>query len=188
MARISLFMPGTYAYATELNVRIQDINYGNHVGHDAFVSLLHEARIRYFNHLGYTESDIEGCAIVISDLAVIYKAQALHRDRLTCEIAAGDFNQYGCDIFYRMTHAVNHTLILEAKTGIVFFNYRENKITRMPRAFAKAVATVCSGHHPHHCPHQQTGDDAQGNGVAEDGAFPADRPHHGGGQGHLEGR
>jgi acyl-CoA thioester hydrolase len=137
MARITLTLPDTFTYYTELTVRIQDINYGNHVGNDAFVSLLHEARIRYFTHLGYSETDIEGCAIVISDLAVVYKAQALHRDRLKCEIAAKEFNKYGCDIFYRVTHAQKNTLILEAKTGIVFFNYRENKVTRMPRAFAK---------------------------------------------------
>jgi acyl-CoA thioester hydrolase len=140
MARISLNMPETYPYSTELHVRIQDINYGNHVGHDAFISLLHEARTRYFNHLGYSETDIEGCAIVITDLAVVYKAQARHRDRLKCKIAAGEFNKYGCDIFYRMTHASDHALVLEAKTGIVFFNYLENKITRMPQAFAKAVS------------------------------------------------
>jgi acyl-CoA thioester hydrolase len=140
MARIPLTLPDTYAYSTELIVRIQDINYANHVGHDAFISLLHEARIRFFNHLGYSESDIEGCAIIITDLAVAYKAQALHRDRLKCEIAAGEFNKYGCDIFYRMTQARDHTLILEAKTGIVFFNYLANKITRMPQAFARAVS------------------------------------------------
>lgn len=75
MARIALTLPDIYAYSTELTVRIQDINYGSHVGNDAFVSLLHEARIRYFNHLGYSETDIEGCAIVISDLAVVYKAR-----------------------------------------------------------------------------------------------------------------
>ncbi len=59
MARIALTLPDIYAYSTELTVRIQDINYGSHVGNDAFVSLLHEARIRYFNHLGYSETDIE---------------------------------------------------------------------------------------------------------------------------------
>ncbi|HSL62603.1 MAG TPA: thioesterase family protein [Desulfotignum sp.] len=140
MARISLTLPDTFVYSTELDVRIQDINYGNHVGHDAFISLLHEARIRFFNHLGYSETDIEGCAIIISDLAVVYKTQAKHRDRLKCEIAAGDFNKYGCDIFYRMSHAQNNARVLEAKTGIVFFNYLENKITRMPPAFAAAVS------------------------------------------------
>jgi acyl-CoA thioester hydrolase len=55
-------------------------------------------------------------------------------------IAAGDFNKYGCDIFYRMSHAQNNARVLEAKTGIVFFNYLENKITRMPPAFAAAVS------------------------------------------------
>jgi acyl-CoA thioesterase FadM len=122
MARITLILPDTYAYATELTVRIQDINYGNHVGSDAFVSLLHEARIRYFTHLGYSESDIEGCAIVISDLAVVYKAQARHGDRLKIEMTAGEFNKYGCDIFYRVTRVPDHTSVLEAKTGIVFFD------------------------------------------------------------------
>lgn len=139
MARISLTLPDTFAYFTELTVRIQDINYGNHVGNDAFVSLLHEARIRYFNHLGYSETDIEGCAIVISDLAVVYKAQARHKDRLKIQMAAGEFNRYGCDIFYRVTRVPGSTLVLEAKTGIVFFNYLENKVVRMPEAFVSAV-------------------------------------------------
>jgi acyl-CoA thioester hydrolase len=137
MARIEIPMPQIYAFTTELDIRIQDINIANHVGHDTFISLLHEARVRFLHHLGYTEADIEGRAILVSDLAVVYKAQARHRDRLRCEIAAGEFNKYGCDIFYRMTRARDNTLILEAKTGIVFFNYLENKVTRMPRAFAK---------------------------------------------------
>ncbi len=140
MARIILTLPDTYAYATELTVRIQDINYGNHVGNDAFVSLLHEARIRYFAHLGYSESDIEGCAIVISDLAVVYKAQARHGDRLKIEMAAGEFNKYGCDIFYRVTRVPDKTLVLEAKTGIVFFDYLENKVIRIPEKFAETAS------------------------------------------------
>jgi acyl-CoA thioesterase FadM len=140
MARITLTLPDTYAYATELTVRIQDINYGNHVGNDAFVSLLHEARIRYFNHLGYSETDIEGCAIVISDLAVVYKAQARHKDRLKIEMTAGEFNKYGCDIFYRVTRIPDHTPVLEAKTGIVFFDYLENKVIRMPEKFAETAS------------------------------------------------
>jgi acyl-CoA thioesterase FadM len=140
MARIALTLPDTFAYSTELTVRIQDINYGNHVGNDAFVSLLHEARIRYFNHLGYSETDIEGCAIVISDLAVIYKAQARHGDRLKIELVAKEFNKYGCDIFYRVTRVPDNSLVLEAKTGIVFFNYHQNKVTRMPEKFAETAA------------------------------------------------
>jgi len=148
MARISLTLPETFAWSTDLTVRIQDINYGNHVGNDAFVSLLHEARIRYFNQLGYSETDIEGCTIVISDLAVVYKAQARHGDRLTFEMAAKEFNKYGCDIFYRVTRVPDHTLVLEAKTGIVFFNYLENKVTRMPEKFAKTASQGLSPETP----------------------------------------
>jgi acyl-CoA thioester hydrolase len=140
MARIEITIPETYAFTTELDIRIQDINVANHVGHDTFISLLQKARVRFLQHFGYTEADIEGRAILVSDLAVVYKAQARHQDRLRCEIAAGEFNKYGCDIFYRVTRARDHTLILQAKTGIVFFNYHENKVTRMPEAFAAAIS------------------------------------------------
>ncbi len=42
-------------FSATLEVRISDINYGNHLGHDSLVSLLHEARVRFLRHLGYTE-------------------------------------------------------------------------------------------------------------------------------------
>jgi acyl-CoA thioesterase FadM len=55
-------------------------------------------------------------------------------------MSAGEFNKYGCDIFYRVTRVPDNTLVLEAKTGIVFFNYLENKVVRMPEKFARAVS------------------------------------------------
>ena len=48
---------------------------------------------------------------------------------------AGEFNKYGCDIFYRATNTKNKKTVLEAKTGIVFFNYEQNKISTVPERF-----------------------------------------------------
>ncbi len=135
MARVTIDMPGSYIFTTQLDVRISDINYGNHLGHDAFVSLLHEARVRFIHSLGYTEADIEGMAIVISDLAVVYKAQAFHGDSLKVEIASDNVNKYGCDLFYRVSKGSKNDLVLEAKTGIVFFNYLKNGVSRIPEKF-----------------------------------------------------
>ncbi|MFH2091235.1 MAG: thioesterase family protein [Pseudomonadota bacterium] len=135
MTRLKINMPDEFNYTTQINIRICDINYGNHVGHDAFISILHEARVRFLDHLGYTEKNIEGKGIVISDLAVIYKSQSFHGDILNVEMRFADFNKYGCDLFYRVSHAKNKTLILEAKTGLVFFDYIKNKITDIPDTF-----------------------------------------------------
>lgn len=71
---------------------------------------------------------------------MVYKAQARYGDRLKIEMAAKEFNKYGCDIFYRVTRIPDTPLVLEAKTGIVFFDYLENKVIRMPEAFAAAVS------------------------------------------------
>ncbi len=144
MARVEINTPKTFAFKTQIDIRIQDINYGNHVGHDAFISILHEARLRFFKSLGYTEIDVEGKALVISDLAVTYKSQCFHSDTLKIEIQPADFNKYGCDIIYRVTQVKTNALILLAKTGIVFFDYSKNKVTSVPEAFAcRFSSDVC---------------------------------------------
>ena len=53
MARIEIEITDKLVFSTELEVRMSDINPANHVGHDAFISLVHEARVRFFEHLGF---------------------------------------------------------------------------------------------------------------------------------------
>jgi acyl-CoA thioesterase FadM len=60
MARIKLQLPQQFIFSTLIPVRITDINYGNHVGNDAILSLLHEARMQFLNKAGYTELEF-GC-------------------------------------------------------------------------------------------------------------------------------
>jgi len=135
MARIEIEMIEDFVFETELAVRITDINYANHVGNDAFVSLIHEARVNFLENYGFSEADIDGKALIISDLAVSYKSQSFYGDKLKFEVGVGDFNKYGCDIFYRVTNTKNNDLVLLAKTGIVFFDFARNKVTNPPEAF-----------------------------------------------------
>ncbi len=140
MARIELEVGDTFIFKTEIPVRISDINYGHHVGNDSFISLIHEAKIRFFNSLGYTETDIEGKALVISDLAATYKSQSFYGDILCFEINVSDFNKYGCDILYHCTNAKTGALVMNAKTGIVFFDYHKNKVVSVPEQFRSKVS------------------------------------------------
>ena len=135
MARIEIKMVDNFLFETELTIRTTDINFANHVGNDMFVSLMQEARTRFFMNLGYLELDVEGKGTIISDLAVVYKSQSYYGERLKFELGLGEFNKYGCDIFYRATNAKNQNLVLEAKTGIIFFDYEKNKVTTIPEGF-----------------------------------------------------
>ncbi|MFH2060951.1 MAG: thioesterase family protein [Pseudomonadota bacterium] len=135
MAILEINIPDEFIFETKIDIRISDINYGKHVGHDAFISILHEARVRFLHHFGFTETNIDGKGIVISDIAVIYKSQSFHGDTLTIKMAVTDFNKYGFDVFYQVSHSQNKTLVLKAKTGIVFFDYSENTIVQIPDTF-----------------------------------------------------
>jgi acyl-CoA thioester hydrolase len=135
MARIEIEMIDNFVFVTELKVRMTDINSANHLGHDAFVSLMNEARVQFLEYLGFPIPGVEETGLIIADLAVSYKAQSFYKDRLKFEIGAGDFNKYGCDIFYRVTTTKTDDLVALAKTGVVFFDYSKNKVTNIPEAF-----------------------------------------------------
>lgn len=135
MARVQLDLPEHYLYETQVDVRITDINYGGHLGNDRMLSLIHEARARFFRDHGLEELDIDGLGVIIADAVVVYRAEAFFGDRLRIELAGQDFNRYGCDLVYRLTHCGNHREIARAKTGIVFFDYRVRKIAAAPPAF-----------------------------------------------------
>ncbi len=139
MARIELDVGKTFIFETEIPVRISDINYGCHVGNDAFISLIHESRIQFFNHLGYTETDIEGKSLVISDLAVIYKSQAFYGDMLKFEVNVADFNNNGSDLRILCKNSKTGVLVLKAKTGVVFFDYTRKKVASVPEKFRLMV-------------------------------------------------
>ena len=121
MARIKINFPDTHLFSTEIKVRITDLNYGNHLGNDSLLSLLHEARVRFFREYGYTELNVEGVGIIMADVAIQYVSEAFYGERLKIDIAAGDFSRVAFDMFYRVTSG--ERVVAVAKTGIVFYDY-----------------------------------------------------------------
>jgi acyl-CoA thioester hydrolase len=134
MARIELQLPAVWHFATELPVRVGDLNYGNHVGNDNVLGLMHEARLQYYRQLGFKdELSFEGSVgQVISDVAIVYKAEAFYGDVLVCQLAAGDFNKYGFDMMYLLTNKASGQEVARGKTGIVCFDYGKRKIATVP--------------------------------------------------------
>lgn len=139
MARIKLSLPEQYAFSTELEISIGLINYGAHLGNDSALTLLHEARMRFLQSLGFSEKDVGGCGLVVADAVLVYKSQAYWGERLQVDVATEDFNTYGCDLFYRVHRGGEGRDVLHAKTGIVFFDYAANKPVNTPEAFLRAV-------------------------------------------------
>lgn len=135
MPRVKLDLPDDFPFSTEIPLRITDINYGGHLGNDALLSLLHEARVQFLRHYGFTETDIDGSAIIMADAAIVYKSEAFYGDVSTIEVAVCDVQSHGCDFVYRVSNKETGKEIARAKTGIVFFNYQKRKTVHVPEKF-----------------------------------------------------
>jgi len=133
--RIQLELPETFSFQTEIPVRITDINYGNHLGNDAILSMMHEARVQFLQSLGYTELEMEGAGLIMSDTAIIYKGEGFYGDILTVHVTAVDLSKYGFDLMYQFTNQHGKE-IAHAKTGMLCFNYATRKLMALPEKAA----------------------------------------------------
>jgi len=141
MTAIVIPLPRRYHYSTQTSIRITDINYAGHLGNDRVLSIIHEARMRFFKHYNYSEDNIEGVNTIMNNVAIQYKSQGYYGDRLLIEMAAADFHPFGFDIIYKLTNADNGTEIARATTGIVFFDYAEKKMQPVPERFKQLFGT-----------------------------------------------
>jgi acyl-CoA thioester hydrolase len=139
MARVKLDIPQNKIFATDIPVRITDINYGNHVSNDALVSIVHEARMQWLAHKNYTELNVAGAALIMADLAVEYKAESFYGDTLNVAISIGEITKISFEIFYEITATRNDKkiVIANAKTGMVCFDYEARKVMSIPEQFLK---------------------------------------------------
>ncbi|MBF0598085.1 acyl-CoA thioesterase [Faecalibacter rhinopitheci] len=130
MSRIKINLPTSSIFDTIIPVRITDLNYGNHLANDRLLSIIHEARVQFLNHFGWNEMNVGGVGIIMADVGIEYKNQAYYGDELKISISVGEFSRASFDIFYEIK--CQDKLIAKVKTGIVTFNYQENKVVEVP--------------------------------------------------------
>lgn len=141
MARVQLNMPERYAFTTQIPVRIYDVNYGNHLGNDAIVSIMQEARLQFLKSIGCSELDLFGVSLIQADTAVVYKSEGFYGDVLTVDVQPMEFTRAGFDLYYRIGNQ-NEKLIANAKTGMVCFDYHARKIVPVPEKFSSLFNTT----------------------------------------------
>ena len=134
MARTRIELPEHFIATFQIPVRITDINYGNHVGNDSFVAILHEARVQWLQKNDYTELSIEGIGLIMSDLVVEFKNESLYGDMVEVKIGVGEISKIGFELYYQLISKRNNEIIIlaNAKTGMVCYDYSVKKIVGIP--------------------------------------------------------
>ena len=136
MPRIKIDLPEQFSFSCSIPVRISDVNYGGHVGNDAILSILHEARLRYLKSHGWTEMDFAGVSLIMSDVGIEFKGEAFYGETIQAAVTAGDPSRVGFDLYYKLTKQAGEkdTVVALAKTGMVCFDYQSRKVASLPEA------------------------------------------------------
>lgn len=143
MARVKIELPEKCIAVFNIPVRITDINYGNHVGNNSLVEIIHEARVQFLQQHNFTEMNAGGTSLIMVELAVIFKNESFYEDALEVKIFVGEISKVSFEIFYSVSTLRNDKplIIANAKTGMVCFNYDEKKIEPISAALRNILTT-----------------------------------------------
>ena len=136
MPRVKIDLPENFFDITiSIPVRITDINYGDHVGNDSVVSIIHEARMQFLQHHGFTELNIEGIGLIMSDLVAEFKNESFYKDIIDVKIGRGDISKVSFELIYNLSTVRNdqHIVIANAKTTMVCYDYDVKKVVSIPQ-------------------------------------------------------
>lgn len=140
MARIQIRLPSHFAFSTHITLYQSHMNYGGHLDNALLLTLVSEARVRFFHSLGYTELNIEGVGILVADAALQYRSEAFHGEVMVLRMGATDLGRKGFDLVWSMNEQSTEREVARGKTGIVFFDYETRKVVPMPNAFRDKLA------------------------------------------------
>jgi len=139
MSRVKVDLPEQFLFSMEKGVGLSELNYAKHLDSVAMIGILHEARLQFLADLGFTESNIFGLGMVVTDMAVDYRAESFASDRLTGDVGLCEFNKYGVDICFKVSNTALETVVCRAKLGVVFFDFDKHQIAEVPGAFTALV-------------------------------------------------
>jgi acyl-CoA thioesterase FadM len=144
MSRLAIEIPDDFSFSTQLPVLIEHVNYGAHLGNDSYLSIIHEARIRYLESLGVSELVFEKpLGLVLTDSYIGYKQETTRGDILEVFVSLKNLTRLECDFYYKLISIHSGKLIAIAKTGAAFFNFETRKLSPLSKEFISSFQTQC---------------------------------------------
>ncbi len=144
MDRIKIVLPENFRFKTEIIVRVTDLNYGAHVGNDRFLVYAQEARMAFLNKAGYSELEFDKHALIQATAAIEFKRELKFGEKVAIWVAAGDFHNFGFNLFYKMEVEQDGKAEIAAKavTGMICYDYNLKKPVRISEEAVKQLEAI----------------------------------------------
>lgn len=145
MERVKLDFPAeALIHRHPLAVRVTDMNYGRHLGHDALVSLLHEARLQAFLALDLPEWNMAGYQSIVADLAVQYHNEAHCPDMLVVDTAVPAPQGKALTVYHRVckqaSEQASEQVVATARLNILLIDPALGRPVAVPDAVTQALS------------------------------------------------
>ncbi len=144
MQRIELQLPDKFVFTTEMPVRVDDVNYGGHLGNDRVLTLVHEARIRFLKEHGYSEMDIDGTGLIQVNTAITYEEEGKLGDLLSIRCAPDNVSPMGFDFYAQLSKEQTDDVIASVRTGMVGYDTERHQPVRLPETFVTSMKNLVS--------------------------------------------
>ncbi len=129
-----------FQFSIPLQVRINDINYGNHVGNQVFVEYFHEVRVQYLNNLGYSEQDLgSGAGLILAEIHCELKGEAFYCDQLTIYTRICDIKRTSFRMDYLILREDPQKLIAKGYTIQAAFDYPNRKMVSLDKELVRKI-------------------------------------------------
>lgn len=135
MPRHVLTEQPTYEYCHSLTVRTTDINYAGHLGNEALLGFVHEARACFLRELSFETimGNSQKIGLIIADLVVNYKAEAYAYDHLEVDCQIDEMTQKSFRLLHRIRRGAQVIALVE--TGVIAYDYATRQTVSLPPAF-----------------------------------------------------
>ncbi len=126
-----------FRFSIPVIVRIGDLNYGNHVGHQNYFLYYQEARLAYLKQFGFNEGNIDGYAMVVAEAGCKYKHELLHGDVLDIYCRVSALKSKAFIMEYRIER--DRTLCATGATTNVCVDPVQGRAVALPERFINLV-------------------------------------------------
>lgn len=126
-------------FQTNYKVRVDDINYGGHMGNERALVIFQQTRIEWLNLLGLEEKNIgEGKGIIQIESHVYYLKEVRLGEILNCFINEIEANKNMLNIFYKIINS-REEIVLKGMTKMMAFDYTNKKLVKFPKNFKEKL-------------------------------------------------
>jgi YbgC/YbaW family acyl-CoA thioester hydrolase len=140
MSRLKIELPDAWHFEAQIPVRITDLNYGGHVGNQHFLTYMHEARVQWLKHQGWSEMDLEGVGLIMADAALRFRREIFYGSTVLIKLAVTEVGLSSFTLLYGFYDASTEEWLGSGQTGMAFMDYSARKLATTPAAFRTQYA------------------------------------------------